>query len=562
MRRGKLKLAVLTGKDSPATCRAITMLARLPSVEIRGILVDTEPAPLKRRLRNLRRKVQREGWSFLYFRFTEFVRELLEGAAARLVPRNEVADLLRQSFPERASCLADLGQQLTISIQEVGNVNSREAAEALRRLDVDLGVVLGTRVLKRSTFSIPRMGCVNLHKGKVPAYRGLPPGFWELYDGQSSAGVTVHFVDDGLDTGDVLGEDCVPIHPKDSPETVRKKLDLRGSELLARCVQDLAEGGAQRRPQPPSNLKPRTSPTYRQRQQLYEKLGLPSRQVAFWAWVAKTLLYLAIFYSGLFHVMRTYRRITRTSRACTLLYHRVNDLAEDVLTTSVQRFAEHLMVLRRYYSVVPSSDLVAKVKSAQRVASNAVVIHFDDCYRDTYAQAAPMLAQVRFPACFFVSSGYLDTDRIFAHDAEKCPFRLENLRSQELVGLVAQGFEVGSHTVNHVDLGLCPDEVVTRELVQSKQALERILGQPVLLFSYPFGRKKNIRTGVVELVRNAGYEAMFSAYGGYVNGSSNLFDLPRVGISQYRPLDLLMEIEGLSLTAWKRRWARLWGRAG
>jgi peptidoglycan/xylan/chitin deacetylase (PgdA/CDA1 family) len=392
----------------------------------------------------------------------------------------------------------------------------------------------------------------------VPEYRGMPPGFWELYDGQSTAGITVHSVDDGLDSGDILIEGTVPIHPKDSTETLTKKLVVRGSELLAQCVTELAQGQAVGRPQPTSDCKPRTSPTRRQRLQLDKKLGIEQRHDPK-VEILKTIFYLLIYSTGLFHLVRALRQVAKSSRTCILLYHRVNDLADDVLTADVERFVEQMVTLRKYYTVISSSELVGRLKSNKRLPSNSIVIHFDDCYRDVFTNASPILAQIKFPACCFVSSGYVGTERAFAHDTDKCPFGMENLRANDLIGLMEKRFEIGSHTVNHVDLGRCSYEVAVNELVQSKRDLEMILDKPVTLFSYPFGKKTNIRPEVVELVRKANYEAMFSAYGGYVTGKSDLFNLPRVGVSsRFRPLDLLMEIEGLSFGALKRRWTSKW----
>jgi len=228
----KLKHAILTGQDSAATCQTVSMLADLPEVEIVSILADVEPLPLKSRLRNLRRNIRREGIGYVWYRLFDFVREAEERLAQRLVSQEKISKVLQESFPERPRCLADLGRQRNIPILHVGNLNRAEAAKALRELDSDLGIVLGTRILKRSTFAVPRMGCINLHKGKVPEYRGMPPGFWELYDSQNSATVTVHMVDDHLDTGDVIGTQSISIHPKDTPATLRKKLDRTGSEVL------------------------------------------------------------------------------------------------------------------------------------------------------------------------------------------------------------------------------------------------------------------------------------------------------------------------------------------
>jgi len=550
----KFRLVILTGQDTPSMCFTISMLAKLREVEIAGILFESAPVPFKRRLRNLRRNVRREGLSYLFYRLGGFIEDFSESLAARVISRTEVMELLRQSFPERPFSLEDLSKRHGIPIFNENNLNDDATVRQLKGLNADLGIVIGTRILKRSTFSVPRLGCVNLHKGKVPEYRGLPPGFWELYESQEKAGVTVHFVDDGLDTGDIVGEGVVPIHPKDSPVTLARKLDLCGAEVLAQSVAALAKGQSMRRPQPPSNRKARTSPTRLQRRQLDERLGLGSQRQKAWVHVLKTFYYLAMYYSGLFHLLRAARQMAGGCRACVLLYHRVNDLADDPLTTSVERFAEHMVTLRNRYSVIPTSDLVKTLKSDGRLPSNAVLIHFDDCYRDVFKEASRVLTQVKYPACCFVSSGYVGTDKVFSHDAEGCPFILENLDSHELPALVDRGFEVGAHTVNHVDLGQCSLDEASKEVKQSREDLEKVLGRPVKVFSYPFGKKTNIRAEVAGLVKQAGYEALFSAYGGYVTKSSDLFNLPRTGASgNTRPLDLLMEIEGVSLGALKVR---------
>ncbi len=552
----KFKVAILAGSDSWATRFAIERLLDLPRAEVCGILFDTEPPSFRRRWRNLRRNIRRDGIGYLWHRLGDAIVELLESWAARVVSKEEVNQLLRGSFPGRVFTLLDFPRIHGIQVFDVGNLNSAKASEVLRGLQPDLGIVLGTRVLQRSTFSVPRLGSLNLHKGKVPEYRGLPPGFWELYEGQSTAGVTVHFVDEKLDTGDVVAESSVDIHPRDSPETLRTKLDVCGAELLATCVSRIADGTAVRRPQPPSDHRPRTAPTRKERRALERRLKLPP-QPPRWIRAAKTLLYLAIYHSGLYDFVRALHRRFPKGRGCILLYHRVNNLTQDHLTISVERFAEHLTTIGRHYLVVATSDFVESVKQRKRLPASAVTIHFDDCYRDVYTNAAPLLARSRMPACAFVSSGFISTNRVFHHDAGKIPFRLQNLTRHELPGLVGAGFEIGAHTVNHVDLGQVGPDVAAMELSQSRIDLQEILGRPINLVSYPYGGKRNIKPEVEHIARQIGYEAMFSAYGGYVNDRSDCFDIQRIGIGgQHRPLDLLMEIEGLSLAALRRVWSR------
>jgi len=558
-----LKIVILTGQDSIATCETISLLADLKEVEIAAIITECAPPPFKLRLRNLRRNIRREGIGYLGHRVVEFFGELLESLASRIVSPESVDSLLRESFPEREFSLEAFCRKRGIPVREVGNLNGTQAATAIRELQADLGIVLGTRILKRSTFSIPRMGCINLHKGKVPEYRGMPPGFWELFDGQRTAEVTLHKVDDGLDTGDVLGTATVPIHEKDNPKTLRRKLDLAGGALLAQSVAAWAQGMSDGRRQPSSTLKARTSPTRSQRAHLEKKLGMHANWKASVGYTLKSLLYLTFFYGGVFRLVRAWRRHRGVSHTCILLYHRVNDESEDPLTTSLQRFAEHMLTAQKYYRVIPTASIVTAVKTGQRLPDESIAIHFDDCYRDVYTNASRILGQLEFPSCCFVSSGFVGTDRIFSHDAEKCPFRMANLTAEDLAGLLGRGFEVGAHTVNHADLGQSNHVETTSEVVQSKSDLEKWLGQPVTLFSYPYGERKNISDDAIEVVRHSGCEALFSAYGGYVGANSDLYDLPRWSVSsRFRPIDLLMEIEGLSIAAWKRRWSRTTSQRG
>jgi methionyl-tRNA formyltransferase len=83
----------------------------------------------------------------------------------------------------------------------------------LRLTTPDLGVVAGTYILQPAVFEIPRLGCINLHMGKAPAYRGSAPAFWELYHGEREVGITIHRVARTLDAGNILLQEAFPIDP-------------------------------------------------------------------------------------------------------------------------------------------------------------------------------------------------------------------------------------------------------------------------------------------------------------------------------------------------------------
>ncbi|MDZ7637754.1 MAG: formyltransferase family protein [Bryobacterales bacterium] len=539
-----LRVAILVGSESPSTIDAIRAVCTLPRVECAAILLDTHRSSWKIRLRNLRKNIRRNGISYPFRRLLGAIRHVVERQAEAIVPQAEVDALLREAFPDRDFSFADLSKRFSMPVLEVGSLNSTFAAAKLAELSVDLGVVLGTRVLKRSTFAQPRLGCINLHKGKVPEYRGMPPGFWELWDGADTAGVTVHFVDDGLDTGDIVETATVEISQFDSEETLLWKLSDASIRTLGNAVASIARGEFKRQPQPQAEYKARSSPTFLQRRQLANRLGVSEQNDV--VFILKHLNYLILFYSGLYSFVRLVRR-SFGYRATILLYHRVNDWSSDPLTVSLQRFAQHLIVLHKYYNPVRTADLVDMLRGEGTCPPGSVAIHFDDCYRDVYQNGMPLLKASSTPACFFVNPGYLGTDRRFLHDSRRYPLRYPNLTREELCDWHQQGFELGAHTVNHVDLGVLQGEASRIEVMESKNLLEQTVRAPVLLFSFPYGRPDNITAENARYVREGGFQAMFSAFGGFVSKRTDQFYIPRVGASGLNlPIRLLMDIEGLT----------------
>jgi peptidoglycan/xylan/chitin deacetylase (PgdA/CDA1 family) len=552
----KLKIAFLIGRDDLGTQTAIARVCALDGVEAVAVLWDTAVPSRKQRWRNLKKNLRQEGLSYLFYRALGALRAKLEACADRVIPQAEVEDLLRRAFPERD--LEALGMRYGFKIFRPGNLNGPEAIQCLRSVGADLGVVMGTRVLKRGIFSVPRLGCINLHKGEVPEYRGTPPGFWEMYDGRDSAGVTIHFVDDGLDTGDVVATCSLPVHGKDTPDSLHRKLDLAGEDLLVSTIQAMQQGTADRRPQPAGGRKARTRPTRAQTMELARKLphwrklgdGRQAVKIAFW---------LAVYHSGCYRLLRWSRR--GRSRGAILLYHRVNDVSDDVLTASTQKFAEHLVTLRHFYRVVPTGDLVERIAQGTSIPATSVAIHFDDCYRDVRTCAAELLGAAGLPATAFVSSGFVDTERVFHHDRDKSPHRFPNFRAQDLRELGGLGVEVAAHTVNHVDLGTISLEEAQVEVEESRRELEHLLAHPVLLFSFPFGGIRNIREEVRDMVRSSGYRALFSAHGGFIDEETKIWDIPRLGASSdHSALALMMELEGISPLQFRYWLSKRFGR--
>jgi folate-dependent phosphoribosylglycinamide formyltransferase PurN/peptidoglycan/xylan/chitin deacetylase (PgdA/CDA1 family) len=546
------RVAFLIGEDNEATRNSISAVCAITGIEPVGVLLDTHRPSYRQRWRNLRRNIAREGLSYPFRRLARTILARLEARAVDVfVDRSETDQLLRLAFPDRYWRMEELVQRHNMPLLRVGHLNQAPAVEALKNLRADLGIVLGTRILKPVLFSAPRLGSINLHKGRLPDYRGMPPGFWELFHGETRAGATVHFVDAGLDEGAIVAEDTIPISALETPETLRVKLNWLGSSVLAEAVTALAQGQAVPRPQTVTTHRPHTRPTEAEQRQL-------SRRLPHWRRkntpleIAKHLLYFGIYYSGLIALKRALRR---PDRAAILLYHRVNDWSIDPLTTSERRFAEHLVFLKRRYPVVSTGELL-DAHDRGTIPHHSSVIHFDDCYRDVATAAGPLLRQAGVCATAFISTGFIGTDRIFDHDRRKYPHRYPNLSAEDLRKWRESGLEVAAHTVNHVDLGSIPLADARHEVAASGRHLCELLNEPISCFSFPFGGRRNIRPEVVEQVREAGYRALFSAHGGFVVPSCDRFDLPRLGVHEQSPLYLQMEMEGLALAQWKQLFLR------
>lgn len=123
--------------------------------------------------------------------------------------------------------------------------------EQMRGLRPDLIVVAAFgQLLPPALLELPRLGCVNVHASLLPKYRGAAPIQWALLNDERETGVTIMKMDAGLDTGAILAQRAVPIHPEDNAATLHDRLAQLGAELLVETLPAYVAGRIQPRPQP------------------------------------------------------------------------------------------------------------------------------------------------------------------------------------------------------------------------------------------------------------------------------------------------------------------------
>jgi methionyl-tRNA formyltransferase len=129
-------------------------------------------------------------------------------------------------------------------VQPVPTINHPSVIEALRAHRPDVVVINGTRIITRRVLECVEAPFINTHTGITPAYRGVHGGYWALAEGRPElAGVTVHFLDAGIDTGAVIAQALIHPGPKDNFHTYPTLQLAAGLPLLKKAVLDAKYDG-------------------------------------------------------------------------------------------------------------------------------------------------------------------------------------------------------------------------------------------------------------------------------------------------------------------------------
>lgn len=138
-----------------------------------------------------------------------------------------------------------------LPVLAVADFNHDDTLAALAAFAPDVAVVTCfTRRIPPTALAVPRLGFLNLHPSLLPAYRGPQPLFWQLRDG-ATTGATVHYMDEGLDTGDIAMQAAMPLPDGVSGPEAERTLALAGLGLLRGVLDELAVGVVRRRLQEP-----------------------------------------------------------------------------------------------------------------------------------------------------------------------------------------------------------------------------------------------------------------------------------------------------------------------
>ena len=130
------------------------------------------------------------------------------------------------------------------------NVNNYKFVEFIKSFNADLFISMSfNQILQSDILSIPPFGFINCHAGKLPFYRGRNPLNWVLINDEKEFGITVHYIDEGIDTGDIIIQDIFQITDHDSYSTLLDKAKLGCALSMEKAINKMINGDVQRIPQ-------------------------------------------------------------------------------------------------------------------------------------------------------------------------------------------------------------------------------------------------------------------------------------------------------------------------
>lgn len=209
-----------------------------------------------------------------------------------------------------------------------------------------------------------------------------------------------------------------------------------------------------------------------------------------------------------------------------LMYHYVRTVSRSDqlgwgLSVTPQDFGAQMDWLAAHdYHPVTVRQVVAYLQGKGTLPEHAVALTFDDGYLDFWTEALPVLAAHGFVATAYIIAGFVGLR--------------EYMTADEVTALSQIGFEIGSHTWNHIDLTQAPPDKVRSELANSRVRLEQLSGGPVLDFCYPAGR---FNQAVVDAVKAAGYQSATTEMPGSQLNLASALTWPRLRISGGETLD-------------------------
>lgn len=178
----------------------------------------------------------------------------------------KTGDIVSRRIPlGRSYSIEHVCKRHSIPVLHRSSINSESFLNEARKLDLDLIIsVAAPQIFKDKLINIPRKGCINIHNSKLPRYRGMLPNFWQMFHGEKSVGTSIHYINAGLDDGDILMQKETAIAENETLDSLIRKTKRFGAQMMVEAIAGIKAGSLEPRPNPKEESTYFTFPTKEQ----------------------------------------------------------------------------------------------------------------------------------------------------------------------------------------------------------------------------------------------------------------------------------------------------------
>ena len=147
------------------------------------------------------------------------------------------------------SAVKEYAKSQNLTILQPTNLKNEDFLNELKALNANLQIVVAFRMLPKVVWQMPELGTFNLHASLLPNYRGAAPINWAIINGETKTGVSTFFIDEEIDTGDMIIQKEIEIEPNENAGSLHDKLMSLGSKLVLTTVSSIEKGQVKTIPQ-------------------------------------------------------------------------------------------------------------------------------------------------------------------------------------------------------------------------------------------------------------------------------------------------------------------------
>lgn len=227
-----LDIVVLYSAGHLGSAIILNKILSMPCYRVVGVIKASPLSFSRQGLKKLKNNLKKTGWRFAWLLLWQRTIQAF-------------GFLITLAFPflrKRIQPAWKIASDLNIPLLKCTNINNPDGQAFIRELKPDLLVsAYFNQILKPDTIAIPTRGVLNVHPGWLPAYKGAMAYFWVFLGGEEKAGVSLHWIDAGIDTGALIARKSFQLKPQMTQDQVLKITAVVGAKLLERTGKQLVK---------------------------------------------------------------------------------------------------------------------------------------------------------------------------------------------------------------------------------------------------------------------------------------------------------------------------------